>query len=598
MASRQIDPPRRSAFAAAVFSLLFPGLGHAYLGRWSSALAWAALPILGIALLAGLLANPATRELLLEALLSEDALRFVLVGIGLDLLYRLLCVLDAWRLARSPGPASGGLAASAAGLLAVLLVLAGSHVAVARPVFIALGTLEDIEGEEPIESLDPSLLASFRPVTPPPTPTPDPSASVAPTGTPEPTPTQGPAWDEGGRLTVLLIGADAGRAGYSGYLTDTLIAVTVDTRTKQVAFISLPRDMDGIPIPREWPAYEAYGGIYSSSVNTLFTAARANPSLWAPESDRNKGFNALKGVLGELYGLDIDYFVAVDLKSFREIIDTLDGVVIDVQNPVYDYHYPADDGRLGHLKLYVPPGIQYMNGTEALGYARARHLTSDFDRAARQQRVVTSVREQLDLPSLLAPGVLQELVSTVRSSVKTDFPPAKLPKLAQLAQEIDLDQRISLVLSPPYYATECYLAPACPNDYSLRANISRIRADVRDVFAANREEAKERVRLTEEAAVVHVLNGTRQPNTRSTRIAESLADLGMNAVVPPIGGGLADRDDYPGTVLIAWNGAQEEYPLTGEVLARVLGVELETREDETSEADFTMIVGSGTQPIK
>ena len=73
--------------------------------------------------------------------------------------------------------------------------------------------------------------------------------------------------------------------------------------------------------------------------------------------------------------------MAVDLSSFRDIIDQLGGVVIDVQNPVYDAKYPADDGR-GNLKLYIPPGMQYMNGQQALAYARSRHATSDFDRPA------------------------------------------------------------------------------------------------------------------------------------------------------------------------------------------------------------------------
>jgi polyisoprenyl-teichoic acid--peptidoglycan teichoic acid transferase len=591
---------RRSAFAAAGFSLLFPGLGHAYLGYWSRALAWAALPILALALVGGLVAAPGTRDRLLEVVLTDAALTGILIILAIDLVYRLLCMVDAWRLARSGDrhDAVPGALGSVAGLLVVVLVLAVSHVAVARPVLVAMGTLGDLEGpdEEMTGSFDPDLIASFRPVTPPPTPTADPSNPVEPTATPEPTPTQGPAWDEGGRLTILLVGADGGRAGYDGYLTDTLIVVTVDTRTKQSAFISIPRDMQGLPIPRSWPAYGVYGGTYSLPVNTIFTAARINPSLWAPEQDKGKGFAAIEGVLEELYGLHIDYYVAVDLRSFREVIDTLGGTIIDVQNPVYDYHYPADDGRLGHMKIYVPPGIQYMNGTEALAYARARKLTSDFDRAARQQRVVTSVREQLDLSELLAPGVIGELLSTVRSSIRTDVPPSKLPKLAQLGQEVDLDQRVSLVLTPPYYGTECYLQPSCPNDYRLVADVGRIRAAVRDVFKADREEAKLRERLIDEGAVVHVLNGTRGSNARATKVADALADLGMDAVVPPIAGGAADRDDYERAVVIAWNGAGESMPVAAGVLTDSFGVKLVEQDDPLAVADFTVIVGSGTTP--
>jgi len=601
MDHRPAEDRRRSAFAAAAFSLLIPGLGHVYLGRWSRALAWAASPILLVALAAGLLATPGTRAWLLEAVLTDSVLTGLLVLVAIDLVYRLVCVLDAWRIARS-GAARGapGVAfASGAGLLAVLLILGGSHVAMARPVLVALGTLHAITtgpGEDEEPSLDPSLLASLRPRTPPPTPTPDPSFPVEPTPTPEPTPTQGPRWDEGGRLSVLLVGTDGGRPG-GGSLTDTMIVVTVDTRTKQSAFISIPRDMEGVPIPRAWPAAASFGGVFPYSVNLVAVTARGNPDAWAPASERrHKGFAALKGVLGELYGLGIDYYVAVDLSGFRGVIDTLGGTVIDVQNPVYDYHYPADDGRSGHMKLYVQPGIQYMDGREALGYARARKLTSDFDRADRQQRVVTSVREQVDLATLLSPGVIDGLLRSVKADIRTDIPVNKIPKLVQLAQEIDLDDRISLVLTPPTFGAECYLQAACPDDYQLVANVARIRSAVSNVFKADREEARTRQRLLEEGAVVHVLNGTRLPNTRTTRVADTLAGLGLDAVVPPVLAGRADRDDHAKTVIIAWNGAQDEMPLAGEVLTRELGGRLESRDDPSATSDYTVIVGASTVP--
>ena len=147
--------------------------------------------------------------------------------------------------------------------------------------------------------------------------------------------------------------------------------------------------------PRSWPAARALGGKYNNKINTLYTVARGRPDLF-PGNDRERGFEALMGALGTLYGLDIDYYVAVDLNSFRNVVNTLGGVVVDVQLPVYDPEYPADDGR-GKLKLYIPPGMVKMNGQQALAYARSRHTTSDFDRSARQQRVITSVRDQTDL---------------------------------------------------------------------------------------------------------------------------------------------------------------------------------------------------------
>jgi len=205
------------------------------------------------------------------------------------------------------------------------------------------------------------------------------------------------------------------------------------------------------------------------------------------------------------------------------------------------------------------------------------------------------MREQFDLSSLLAPGVIDGLLQTIRSSVRTDIPPAKLPKLIQLAQGIDLDKRISLVLSPPQFGTECYLTSACPNDYRLVADVPAIRTAVRNVFTSDRELARQRKQLAAEDATVEVLNGTTAPNLRTTRIADVLADQGLDSAVPPVRGGAADRTDYTRTVLIAWNGAQDAKPYAGQVLARLFGVKVEARRDPGATADYTVIVGSGTQ---
>ena len=107
------------------------------------------------------------------------------------------------------------------------------------------------------------------------------------TPTPEPTPTQGPDWDGKKRLNILLIGADGGRADYSSYLTDTMIVVSIDPRPGKVAFISLPRDMQGIPLPTRWPAYRAYGGrLPRQDQHALHRRARYYPSLF-PGNDRS-----------------------------------------------------------------------------------------------------------------------------------------------------------------------------------------------------------------------------------------------------------------------------------------------------------------------
>jgi LCP family protein required for cell wall assembly len=617
--------PRRSAFAAAFLSLIFPGLGHAYLGRWLRALLWAALPVLGLAALAAVALSPQRDEIVFQ-LADPAVLSLVLGGIVIDLLYRLLALLDAWRLARDPSVGSAGTRLlSNAGVLAIIVVLLVSHVALARPVLLGIDTINDITGNAGDESAipDPEELAAENPdfvlnfegldplISPGPgaspgagtTETAAPTQVPAPGGdqadaTPEPL-DGGPEWDGKKRLNVLLVGADGGRAGLYSYLTDTMIVVSIDPTTGRLAFISLPRDIMGVPLPSSWPAHRALGGSFNNKINTLYTQARLRPDLF-PGNDRERGFIALMGALGELYGLDIDYYVAVDLDSFRSVVNTLGGVVVDVQLPVYDIGYPSDDGR-GKLKLYVAPGMVKMNGQQALAYARSRHATSDFDRAARQQRVITSVRDQTDLAGLFEPGVLNELIRQVRKDVKTNIPPKLVPKLLSLAQKIDLDRRENLVLSDGAgYASICY--PCGPQGlWALKPNVPRIRSAVQDVFSNSREAARNINRLEAEGATVHVLNGQGGANTKALNIAAFLSNAGMAAVVPPVNDGKAETNDFTGTVITVYNGAADTMPQT---FKRLKGAfkdddrEIVYLDDPEASAEFVITVGDQTEQRK
>lgn len=628
--------PRRSAFAAAFLTFLFPGLGHAYLGRWSRALLWAALPIVGIAATAGL-ALSYTRDQLIELVADPDFLKGVLVFLLFDLIYRLIAVLDAYRLAtdRSVGNGSTRML-SVAGLLALVVVLVGSHIAIARPVMFATDLYAQIEAnagdesevigaqelvelggsdfelitEELTEQRRPRAEASERPAaledatsepTEAPTeePTPEPTAEPAaeePAGEPDV-----PEWTGRERLNVLLIGQDGGRQGIndSSLLTDTMITVSVDPTTGRLAFISLPRDAANIPLPRGWAAHGTLGGKWNNKINTLYTVARSRPDLF-PGNDRQRGYMALMGALSELYGLDINYYMAVDLNSFRSVVNTLGGVVVDVQLPVMDTEYATGDGR-GKLKLYVPPGMRKMNGQQALAYARSRHGSSDFDRAARQQRVITSVRDQTDIGQLLLePGLITELVKNLSKEVKTNIPTKLVPKMLTLAQGLDLDGRENLVLSSVKYVSECY---PCGSSglWMLKAKPAAIKSAVKNVFGTSKSKQRSINRIRDEEAVVYVLNGQGGRNRKAIDIASNLSGKGMDAIVPPVNDGKAEASSFSGTVIRAYNGAEEAMPETFKRIRSTLNDDarsIERIDDPEAQADFIVVVGKGTKALK
>ena len=586
MRNRAAAARQRSPFAAAFLSFLFPGLGQAFAGRYARALAFAILPIFVLALMAGTLVDDTARIRLLANLTSPTVLLIALaLNIGL-LAYRTFAVVDAYRSAlavsqvagdprRQPTTASAHLF-SLAGLAAILLVMALGHVAVARYNLLAYDLVTGISGG----GAEPPAPSSTGP-TPPLTG--GRSASPIPTAPRLP-------WNGKERLNVLLIGTDSRpeRAGH--YFTDTLIVASIDPGTGQVAMFSLPRDTVKVPLPESWPAHSFYsGGVFPEKINALFLRAVAAPALF-PGDGRQRGYTALKGVLGELYGIEIKYFVEVDFRGFRTVIDTLGGLIVDVQVPVTDDHYPSDDGR-GYLNLYIPAGIQQMDGVKALSYARARNKTSDFDRAARQQRLVLSLRRQAELPNLLAPGRLQALVSALKQAVRTDIPAELFPRLITLGQDADLTNVRTLVFVPPVYQRECL---SC---YSLTPRVAAIRRAVREALAASAGGMVSREKLAREGARITVLNGSGKAQ-QATRVADYLSSFGLAAEVPGARNGRADRLTYQDTVVTVYNGAEARIPETVKVLEQTFRVKAVTKSDPAIRADVIVITGARTPDLK
>ena len=151
------SPRTRSAFAAAFLSLIFPGLGHAYDGAWTRALAFATPPVLAFALLGGILLRVDRIELL-GFVIQPPVLYGLFVVNAIALLYRVIAAVDAWQVARflNEVDASGGAGSAAeaarsplsiAGLVPVVLVIAGGHLAVARYNALALGLVNCVFSE-------------------------------------------------------------------------------------------------------------------------------------------------------------------------------------------------------------------------------------------------------------------------------------------------------------------------------------------------------------------------------------------------------------------------------------------------------------------
>jgi len=261
------------------------------------------------------------------------------------------------------------------------------------------------------------------------------------------------------RINVLLVGVDSG-PGRVTALTDTMLLVSIDPDGGAPAMISVPRDLYGAPLPD--------GRVYNAKLNSLMAFAAARPGEFPAG-----GVGTLKAAVGELLGLKVHYFGAVNLLGFRDAVDAIGGVDIVVERAVNDPTYRNEYGQL--TGFYISTGEHHLNGTTALAFARSRKGAgdSDFTRADRQQQLLAAIRDKLSAGNLVfsLPGLLD----AVRNTISTDIPGDRLPWLAGAVQDADMGGMERLVLQPPTYVTPASSATA---GYILVPHLDAIRMAV------------------------------------------------------------------------------------------------------------------------
>jgi LCP family protein required for cell wall assembly len=350
---------------------------------------------------------------------------------------------------------------------------------------------------------------------------------------------------------------------------------------------TLPRDTVDVPVPAG-PARNYFGPTFPGKINQYWSTVHNRTDFYPaiPGIEGGPGYNGIKAVLGNLYGLDIKYFVEVNFEGFKKIVDALGGVTINVQIPVVDDHFPAARGEL--QRLYIPAGLQHMDGAAALRYARSRHTSSDFDRGARQQRVLVSLREQTNLATILP--AIDALTAAVKGSFTTDIPRELVPQLLQVADHIDARSIASVIFTPPYYQTE-YLNS--PRGYIIVPRIDRIRAAVQAAFNIDPAFAEQRDAVAEEGAEVWVLNGSGEQGEAAT-IAAYLDYLGIAATAP---NQRPDTTGRSGTTVKAYNGAETTFPLTVAALQKAFNVTVVPVSDPNVRVDFVVITANSTPEL-
>lgn len=412
----ELAPHHRSRYIAAVLDAVIPGLGHLVVRRWQRALLFVSPLLLGAATGAWIVATTSGPRLA-ASLLSNEVLWGLLAAQALLLASRLIAVGSS--LFDPALPRTGRRDLLPIALLLVFVIAPQAYAGYATEV--AREAADEIF-VEPVTAVVPTVSAA-----------PDPSFLSTPApGLPSPSPSMAPSSQ---RITALVIGVDSG-VGRNTYLTDTMIIVSLDKATRTVSMLSIPRDMVDVPL--------ADGRAYRDKINSLVAYARHHPEQF-PGSN-GTGFDVLMGALGTLTQIPIDYYAKVDLGGFVRVVDVLGGVNVNVAHSFCDPGYDEYGFTNG---FSIKAGLHHLNGEQALAYARVRHPAgeSDFTRAARQQEVISGIRDAIVHGGFLNDpiGLLQAVGKTVETNVPRDL----LPDLADLATQVGREQTYRAVVTHP-----------------------------------------------------------------------------------------------------------------------------------------------------
>ncbi|MET4099393.1 LCP family protein required for cell wall assembly [Agrococcus sp. UYP10] len=234
-----------------------------------------------------------------------------------------------------------------------------------------------------------------------------------------------------GRFTFLLLGGDAGE-DRQGLRADSMTVVTVNAETGAATMIGVPRNLRNAPFSEGSPMWGPYPNGFDCEssdcyLNGTYTYGEGHPELYpdAVANGSSPGIEATRDAVEGVTGLELQFFVLVDMHGFSDLVDALGGVELTVTDRVPI----AIEG--GPVEEWIEPGVQRMDGYHALWYARSRAGSSDYARMERQRQVQEAVISQFTPETLLTK--YSQLSAAGQDMVQTDVPQSMIGSLSELA---------------------------------------------------------------------------------------------------------------------------------------------------------------------
>ena len=244
-----------------------------------------------------------------------------------------------------------------------------------------------------------------------------------------------------GRVNILLLGV--GGPGHDGPdLTDTIVFLSVDPVNNTAAMLSVPRDL--------WVEQPINYFGRQQKINAAYESGKYHTIGHLDPSNKNAaavqaGFANIDQVLGTVLQEKISYHVLVDFQAFRQAVDTVGGVTVNVPTDLVD---PTMAWENHWNPVLAKAGVQQMNGVQALLYARSRETTSDFARSQRQRQILVALKDKaLTLGTLSNPAAIDGLLNAFGDNVYSDMSTQAATKLYGIMKKINDTQIGSIGLT-------------------------------------------------------------------------------------------------------------------------------------------------------
>ena len=346
-------------------------------------------------------------------------------------------------------------------------------------------------------------------------------------------------------INILLLGVDAGD-GLTR--TDTMIVASIDPKTKDVNMISIPRDTK-VDMP----------GSQSSKINAAHAIGGPDKSIEQVE---------------KLLGVPVPYYIKVNFEGFKQMVDLVGGVEINVEKKL------RYTDRAGDTYINIPAGLQKLNGQQALNYSRFRHdPLGDLGRVKRQQAFMQALAHEMFKPEniLKWPSFIRE----ANKYMETNMGIGELSNLATLAKQMkDLEIHVETIPGEAYYinGASYFIPDAVKLEQLVKEEIFREKSDQAT------ENTENSPSFNPASIRVEVLNGS-----GTVGLANKLADQLKNKGFQITKVGNADSFNYSETQILDRTGKAS---LVREI-RDLIGASSSSQKvvQDSSNSDITIIIG-------